>query len=510
MSISSMLGNASETKSRESVTSNRGNIYPAQNITSVPSPAGRTPHGSPSLPVGAGGQHPKRTRTPDSHTAWRGDEPRSRAFSGGPSQRAFTRPSENAVDTPQTGPHGGPYPNQQPTYQMKQLGGNVQPDVRNAVMRRSSMDGLQHSAPYQPTEFSTPPSEHTADREKAPFSPENNRTNRASSSVQAQYEEPVGQSGSAYGSQRDSAGQGLPYGPNNRSLTSSQPRASTNPRPDQPSTSSYPFLSRSNHHAPQQDQQIQSNKVAVQAHDGLDFGIRARMEQSDPSNEKLRLLRESNYSASTTPQQSRQALSHDLAEEQQMRSSPGPLMQVRRNRNVFTPDRGEHNAGNMEEGVQQPRNLLSLLADNNKRGGRVSPLPQAVQGAQGRVRGPASEPGIKNEFARMFFGIGSGVGSAMSTPVAPESGASLSFPSSPTRVDDVGRHTPLNGRRDISDQAKPRASAKVGRRSRKVKDDDSKLDVDAGDGTGLARSFSARGPKRVRQSYTLQNLHTNQ
>ena len=513
MSISSMLGNASENKSREAVALNRGNIYTAQNITSVPSPAGRTPRGSPPLSVIASGQHPKRIRTPDSHTAWRGDEPRSRAFSGGPSQRAFARLPENPGDTPQTGPHGGPYSSQQPPYQMKQLGGTVQPDARNAVMRRSSVDGLQHSAPRQPTELSTPPSDHTVDRERAPISPENTRLNRTSSSAQAQYREPVGQGGAPYGSQRDSAGQGLAFAPSNRSLHSSQPRVSNNSRPDPStgtSTSSYPFLSRSNHHVPQQDQQTQSNKVAVQAHDGSDLGVKARIEQSDPSNERLRLVRESNYSALAIPQQSRQGLSYDLVEEKQMRSSPGLSMQIRRNRNMLTPDRGEHNANNMEEGLQQPRNLLSLLADNNKRGGRVSPLPQAVQGAQGRMRGPASEPGIKNEFARMFSGIGSGVGSAMSTPVPPDSGASVSFPSSPTRVDDVGRLTPLNGRRDMIDQVKSRVSAKGGRRGRKVKDEDSKLDVDVGDSTGLARSSSGRGPKRVRQSYTLQNLHTNQ
>ncbi|KAI4195728.1 MAG: hypothetical protein LQ348_002414 [Seirophora lacunosa] len=68
--------------------------------------------------------------------------------------------------------------------------------------------------------------------------------------------------------------------------------------------------------------------------------------------------------------------------------------------------------------VQQPRHSLSLLIENGRRG-RVSPLPQAVQGAQGRNSGPASDPGIKNEFGRMFSGIGSGVGST--GPVAPKS-----------------------------------------------------------------------------------------
>ena len=511
MSISSMLGNGSDTKSREAVTSNRGNIHPAQSTKSVPPPAGRKPHGSPPLSVLAG-QHLKRTRTPDLHTAWQGDEARSRGFSsGGPPQRAFARVSDNLGDNLQTGPHGGPYPSQQPPYQMRQLGGTAQPDAQNPVIRRSSIDSLQRSAPHQPTGFRTPPSEHTVDRDRAPVSPETTRLNRGNASVQTQYGEPVGQGGAAYGNQRDSAGQGLAYAPGDRSLNSSQSRVSNISRPDPqigPSTSSYPFLSRSNHHASRQDQQTQSNKAVVQVQDGLAFGGRVRMDQSDLANEKLRLGRESNHSVSAIPQQSRQVLSHDLAEEQQMRNSPGLSMQIRRNRNMLTPDRGEH--GTVEEALHQPKNLLALLADNNKRGGRVSPLPQAVQGAQGRMRGPASEPGIKNEFARMFSGIGSGVGSAISTPVPPDTGTSISFPSSPTRTDDVGRHTPLGGRRDIIDQVKPRVTGKGGRRSRRVKDEDSKLDGDVGDATGLARSSSARGPKRVRQSYTLQNLHSNQ
>lgn len=43
---------------------------------------------------------------------------------------------------------------------------------------------------------------------------------------------------------------------------------------------------------------------------------------------------------------------------------------------------------------------------------RVSPIPQAVLGAQTQAEGPGGEPSIKNEFGRMFSGIGSGVGGA--------------------------------------------------------------------------------------------------
>jgi hypothetical protein len=58
--------------------------------------------------------------------------------------------------------------------------------------------------------------------------------------------------------------------------------------------------------------------------------------------------------------------------------------------------------------MQQSRSFLGVQELNRK--GRASPLPQAVQGAQGQLNGPGGEPSIKNEFGRMFSGIGSGVG----------------------------------------------------------------------------------------------------
>jgi hypothetical protein len=78
-----------------------------------------------------------------------------------------------------------------------------------------------------------------------------------------------------------------------------------------------------------------------------------------------------------------------------------------RNRNIDDPS---------GPGVHQ-RNLLAIQEINRK--GRVSPLPQAVQGAQPQQPGPAAEPGIKSEFGRMFAGIGSGVGGVggLSSPV---------------------------------------------------------------------------------------------
>lgn len=94
----------------------------------------------------------------------------------------------------------------------------------------------------------------------------------------------------------------------------------------------------------------------------------------------------------------------------------------------------------IEEGpqmMQQQQSQRSLLSvQDNRRGGRISPIPQAVQGAQVQHPGPAGEPGIKSEFGKIFHGIGSGVGATMSmpSPVAGSTAAGLPF-SGPRRDD---------------------------------------------------------------------------
>lgn len=117
------------------------------------------------------------------------------------------------------------------------------------------------------------------------------------------------------------------------------------------------------------------------------------------------------------------------------------------------------------------------------RGGRVSPLPQPVQGPQAQMNGPGGEPSIKNEFGRMFSGIGSGVGSGPS----PVSGGPGSLPFSTRRDDFDGLpDTPTENGYKIT-----RTASRGGRR-RKLKEEDSRGDDESSTGR---RTPSGRGKR---------------
>ncbi|KAK7747896.1 hypothetical protein SLS53_001148 [Cytospora paraplurivora] len=115
------------------------------------------------------------------------------------------------------------------------------------------------------------------------------------------------------------------------------------------------------------------------------------------------------------------------------------------------------------------QNFLRVQDMNRK--GRISPLPQAVQGAQPQIPGPPGEAGIKSEFGRMFSGIGSGVNDlkisnpVTSNPQVPFAGSGL------VRRDDSD-HTPQDM---IIDPKGGRDSSARGKR-RKPKDDEAKGD----------------------------------
>jgi hypothetical protein len=151
----------------------------------------------------------------------------------------------------------------------------------------------------------------------------------------------------------------------------------------------------------------------------------------------------------------------------------------------------------MEEAQHaQQRNFLNVQEINRK--GRSSPLPQAVQGAQGQLNGPGGEPSIKNEFGRMFSGIGSGVG-VMGVP-SPISAGPHSMPfsnSSQLRDPDAMQDSP----NENGGQRMARSASRGGRR-RKLKEEDSRGDDESSTGR---RTPSGSG--RVKRAKTHHHHH---
>ncbi|KAJ5554768.1 hypothetical protein N7535_007214 [Penicillium sp. DV-2018c] len=145
------------------------------------------------------------------------------------------------------------------------------------------------------------------------------------------------------------------------------------------------------------------------------------------------------------------------------------------------------------------RSLLAVGADG-KRGGRASPLPQAVQGAQAPFIGPSGEPAIKNDLGRVFSGIGSGVGGV--TASTGGSGQSTPLGASPFKRDSLTGRS-MNG--DAVDDASKigRPSSTADRRSRRPRDEE-QMEIEASDPRGV---LSARNARRSRHSHHHHHHH---
>lgn len=123
----------------------------------------------------------------------------------------------------------------------------------------------------------------------------------------------------------------------------------------------------------------------------------------------------------------------------------------------------------------------------------MSPLPQAVQGAQAQLVGPTGEPGIKNELGRVFSGIGSGVGA--SAPGQVGSGPPTPATSSPFKRDDAMARSTSGGMNDGAISKVPRAASGTGKRGRKPKEEENKDGVENGTSQ---RASGTRGGRRGR------------
>jgi hypothetical protein len=114
----------------------------------------------------------------------------------------------------------------------------------------------------------------------------------------------------------------------------------------------------------------------------------------------------------------------------------------------------------------QHRSLLGVGLDA-KRGGRASPLPQAVQGAQAQILGPAGDSGLKSELGRVFAGIGSGVGGVTATSTG--SGPSTPMTSSPFKRDSLTARSTNTETTDESRIARP--SSATGKRTKRSEEE---------------------------------------
>jgi hypothetical protein len=141
--------------------------------------------------------------------------------------------------------------------------------------------------------------------------------------------------------------------------------------------------------------------------------------------------------------------------------------------------------GNRSLYDQHARALSALGPEANRRTGRASPLPQAVQGAQAQPVSIGKDPGIKSEFGRMFSGLGSGLGS-----------------STPSRQSPMPQNGPDNF---PGDELKlQRVSSQNGRRPKRVKDEEHAFDGESVDGRGTPL---ARGSKRNKHNHAAHHHH---
>lgn len=165
----------------------------------------------------------------------------------------------------------------------------------------------------------------------------------------------------------------------------------------------------------------------------------------------------------------------------------------------------QHLRREMEDGHALHRSFLGVSPEMGRKSGRGSPLPQAVQGAQPRHIGPGGrDPSIKNEFGRMFSGLGSGVGGS-STPIA---GFSANGTATPSRMSPI-RYAPEAEARQSAESEPLRNGNTAGRgakKGRKAKETVETGDSDSADERNTP-TLAQRGSKRAKTSHAAHHHH---
>lgn len=147
------------------------------------------------------------------------------------------------------------------------------------------------------------------------------------------------------------------------------------------------------------------------------------------------------------------------------------------------------------EEMQKSRSFLGVSPEA-RRTGRASPLPQAVQGAQAQPVVHGGDPTIKNEFGRMFSGLGSGLVSAPHGSATPTRGSPFPQNRDAMSHGESGELDPLG-----------RTGSRGARRSRKVKDEDGRLESDSNDGRITPSLTGQRNTKRPKHNHPGHHHH---
>lgn len=513
MSISSMLDSEAEKPSREGSSTSRTNGYATRNPTSH---SGLGAHGGPTAspikPTSISRQPTQRPGTPERYKDWRDDNPRSLpTYTGGSIQHPFPYPT-TLSDNYRIAPPLQPQHNAQPTFHENPL------DSKSYIEQPTRHTGrFSNSGPENPSTNSTPDAfttftEPVFERERFQPLAANFREPRMDLGNRANSRDSVIYADVGVQPHTDGTGASAAQAGEVRPLPPSQPPSPYAVRQDHEVVTrhaNHPFSSRSAYPVTGYDQAaLSDSRNAAEAVSRIEDPGLPNANQPTSANTSLRGALESGDGDNNLTQQQDMRHPSNISDTSRQRRSQGSPISPPSS-SIHSNFQNVDKAGNSDDLQPQPKGLAALLMDSSKqRAGRLSPLPQAVQGAQGRKRGPASEPGVKNEFGRMFLGIGSGVGSAMSTPAPPENtGPPLPFPSSPMRVDDLETDTPSHVRSDLIAMVKTRIASRGGRKSRKVKEEDAKGENESPGGQNVVRSFSGRGTKRSRQSYNIDSSH---
>ena len=269
-----------------------------------------------------------------------------------------------------------------------------------------------------------------------------------------------------------------------------------NPREERISGLNYPFLTQSSvfsepsANGPQPELESYANRLVSDAHS------KPSIPKGPYSEDSLRRLREdrqrlSQQGTNYSPSVSRPRFLDNIDERQSQAYPHNVMLATSASDGTANTDGAGRQSKVGEDPGQNHRSMLSTI--ENKRLGRTSPIPQAVQGAQVQKRGPSTDPTIKNEFSRMFAGLGTGVSST-----GMNSGASTPFPPpSPKPSTELERkQPPFNGRGELVEFARARNGSKIGKRaSKKVKEDDAK-ETETTDGRSTNGPTGTRGIKR--------------